>query len=143
MPRSKVGSSNGGVIGKTNKTSFGKCTVTSITSTGTITTQPGTGVVETLIIAGGGGGNKARGGGGGAGGMIRCTTANVCGATPYPIVIGGGGTGQSGGTFDPRPAAGANGNNSTGFCLTAVGGGHGGSPSSGGRYRRPSVVVRR
>ena len=105
---------NGGITGKSNKASFGKDKITSQTSTGTLTTQSGTRVVETLVIAGGGGGNKARGGGGGAGGMIRCATANVSGSTGYPIVIGAGGTGQSGGTFDDRPAAGANGNNSTG-----------------------------
>ena len=46
---------NGGIIGKTNKTSFGKCTVTSKTSTGCVTLQPGTRVVKTAIIAGGGG----------------------------------------------------------------------------------------
>ena len=46
---------NGGIIGVSNKTSFGKCTVTSKTSSGDITTQPGTRVVQTLIVAGGGG----------------------------------------------------------------------------------------
>ena len=54
MPRS--GSANGGVIGAVNNTSFGKCRVTSQTSTGNITTQPGTRVVDALIIAGGGSG---------------------------------------------------------------------------------------
>ena len=62
--------SNGGIIGKSNKASFGKCTVTSKTSTGSITLQPGTKLVDTLIVAGGGGGgtNCAAGGGAGAGG---------------------------------------------------------------------------
>ena len=47
---------NGGIIGKTNKTSFGKCTVTTQTSTGCLTTQPGTRVINMLVVAGGGAG---------------------------------------------------------------------------------------
>ena len=74
MPRNKSGSTNGGVIGKTNKSSFGKDTITSKTSTGALTTQPGTRLIETTVVAGGGGGaggnNTAGGmGGGGAGGF--------------------------------------------------------------------------
>ena len=49
--------SNGGITGKINKASFGKCKVTTKTSTGTITTQPGTRLVQTLVIAGGGSGD--------------------------------------------------------------------------------------
>jgi hypothetical protein len=48
--------SNGGIIGALNPTSFGKCTVTSQTSSGTLTTQPGTRIVQSLVVAGGGGG---------------------------------------------------------------------------------------
>ena len=48
--------SNGGIIGKTNKASFGKCVQTVITSDGCHTTQSGTRVVKTAIIAGGGAG---------------------------------------------------------------------------------------
>ncbi len=62
MPRNKSGSANGGVIGKTNKSSFGKGTVTSKTSTGAVTTQPGTRIVKTLVVAGGGGGGASGGG---------------------------------------------------------------------------------
>ena len=51
MPRGG-GTSNGGVIGKVNNSSFGKNTVTSKTSSGNITTQPGTRVIESLVIAG-------------------------------------------------------------------------------------------
>jgi hypothetical protein len=51
-----MGSPNGGIIGVINPTSFGKCTVTSKTSSGTLTTQPGTRIVQTLVVAGGGGG---------------------------------------------------------------------------------------
>ena len=42
---------NGGIIGKTNQTSFGKCTVTTKTSSGSITTQSGTRVVQAAIVA--------------------------------------------------------------------------------------------
>ena len=38
----KSGRSQGGLIGKINTTSFGKCKVTTTTATGTFTTQPGT-----------------------------------------------------------------------------------------------------
>ena len=49
---------NGGLIGKRNVTSFGKCTVTSHTSTGTKTFQPGTRAIKTLIVAGGASGGS-------------------------------------------------------------------------------------
>ena len=61
--------SNGGIIGKTNLSSFGKDTVTSRTSTGAVTTQPGTRMVRTLVVAGGGGGGVNGGGGAGSGGF--------------------------------------------------------------------------
>ena len=54
---------NGGIIGPINVTSRGKNTVTSKTSTGTITTQPGTRFINTLVVAGGGGGGSTRAGG--------------------------------------------------------------------------------
>jgi hypothetical protein len=41
-----MGSPNGGIIGVVNPTSFGKCTVTSKTSSTTLTTQPGTRLVS-------------------------------------------------------------------------------------------------
>ena len=47
--------SNGGIIGKSNQASFGKGKVTSKTSSGNITLQTGTRVVETLVVGGGGG----------------------------------------------------------------------------------------
>ena len=61
---------NGGIIGVVNKSSFGKNTVTSRTSStpSAVTTQPGTRLVKTLIVAGGGAGRAGAGGGGGAGG---------------------------------------------------------------------------
>jgi len=86
---------NGGIIGTTNQTSFGNCTVTSKTSSGTLTTQPGTRVVQAITVAGGGGGGAMNptSGGGGAGGAggYRDVETNVCGATPYSITVGAGG----------------------------------------------------
>ena len=47
---------NGGIIGPVNVTSRGKNTITSKTSSGCLSTQPGTRVVQASIVAGGGGG---------------------------------------------------------------------------------------
>jgi hypothetical protein len=69
-----------------------------------------------LVLGGGGGGGTsvfAAGGGGGAGGLLTGTFfANV--STSYSIVVGSGGS------------AGVSGTNSSGFGVTAIGGGHGG-----------------
>jgi hypothetical protein len=48
-----MGSPNGGIIGVVNPTSFGKCTQTVTTATGstTLTTQPGTRLVSYAVIA--------------------------------------------------------------------------------------------
>jgi hypothetical protein len=65
-----MGSPNGGIIGVINPSSFGKCTVTSKTSSGAhLTTQPGTRTIAYAVVAGGGGGGALGGGGGGAGGL--------------------------------------------------------------------------
>jgi hypothetical protein len=77
-----------------------------------------------LIVAGGGGGGTsvfASGAGGGAGGLLTGSFfANV--STSYSIVVGSGG------------GVGVSGTNSSGFGVTAIGGGHGGgnvNPPSG------------
>ena len=87
---------NGGIIGKRNKTSFGKNTVQSKTSTGNLcATQPGTTLVEVLTIAGGGGGganaNGTFDGGAGGGGGAHEGSGGSGGA-------GGGGAGGNGGS---------------------------------------------
>ena len=87
---------NGGIIGKINHTSFGKCTQTVKTSDGTVTTTPATRLVQALVVAGGGGGGNDMGGAGGAGGL-RNVEISVCGNTPYPMAVGGGGAGGSSG----------------------------------------------
>jgi hypothetical protein len=51
-----MGSPNGGIIGVINPSSFGKCTVTSKTSSSPLTTQPGTRTIAYAVVAGGGGG---------------------------------------------------------------------------------------
>jgi hypothetical protein len=92
-----MGSPNGGIIGVVNPTSFGKCTVTSRTSSTPLTTQPGTRLVSALVVAGGGGGGGSNAGvgsgGGGAGGFRTNCSFSVCGATGYPITVGAGGAG--------------------------------------------------
>jgi len=124
--------SNGGIIGKVNKTSFGKCRVTTTTSTGstTLTMQPGTRFISATIIAGGGSGGRGDvGGGAGAGGVLCVTAIPVCG--PIPITVGGGGAAQ------PSCACGVKGTDSTLVAAcgtqTAVGGGKGG----GGAWTNP------
>ena len=124
MPRNKSGSANGGILGAINKASFGKNTVTTKTSSGDITTQAGTRIIDTLVIAGGGSGGNDAGGGGGAGGMLPTTSVNVCGSTAYAAVIGAG----SANPGSPQ-SFGVKGNNSTltigCTVLTATGGGGG------------------
>ena len=118
-------SQNGGILGVSNKTSFGRCTVTCVTATGTVTTQPGTGVVQVINIAGGASGSGPSGGGGGAGGFVD-EQINVCGNSPYTATIG------AGGATRPASTIGNSGINSTfgitcGTVLsTSTGGGGGG-----------------
>ena len=83
---SPSGSANGGIIGVTNNTSFGKNTITSTTCTGstTLTTQSGTRILNSVVVAGGGGGgvgnNAPTAGTGGSGGsgivIIRFPSSN-------------------------------------------------------------------
>ena len=96
--------------------------------------------IDVFLIAGGGagGGSNATygGGGGGAGGAIEVTAypANVA---TYPITIGSGGQGGTGGQPQNNSTAGVNGNDTT-FTdpspkvLTAKGGGGGGTGNSPG-----------
>ena len=72
-----------------------------------------------LVAGGGSGGKDAIPGGGGAGGLLTATGHSLAKGT-YPIVVGAGGVG--GGSYN-------NGENTTAFSLTAVGGGYGGSGS--------------
>lgn len=84
--------------------------------------------VSYLIIAGGGSGGcrtNRGGGGGGAGGLLSGTTT-LTALSGYTFVVGAGGAAVGSGSV------GINGNNSTAFTLTAVGGGRGGYASDAG-----------
>ena len=52
----KSGRSQGGIIGKVNKTSFGKNKVTTVTCTGNYCAPSGVNKIDVAIISGGGGG---------------------------------------------------------------------------------------
>jgi type IV secretion system protein TrbL len=110
---------NGGIIGPTNVTSFGKNTITSKTSSGCISLQPGTKIIDAAVVAGGGGGSS---GGGGAGGLRQFSNLSVCGSVPATIGAGGAANANSG--VDSSLVAG-------GTTYTSAGGGAGGirSPS--------------
>ena len=92
---------NGGLIGKRNVTSFGKCTTTVKTSSGNLCLQSGTRAISATIVAGGGAGGGSAGsctasGGGGAGGL-RNVELNANGQ--IPITIGAGGSGETAFTY--------------------------------------------
>jgi hypothetical protein len=92
-----MGSPNGGIIGVINESSFGKCTVTTKTSSApsAVTTQPGTRLIKTLIVAGGGGGSFDQTGAGGAGGLRNLELSTQGGSALGAVVVGGGGAGQT------------------------------------------------
>ena len=93
---------NGGIIGPVNVTSRGKNTQTVKTSSGSVTTQPGTRLVKSLIVAGGGG-SAGGGGGGGAGGLRNIEVPNS-GNSALTITVGAAGTG-CGPRSGPYPGA--------------------------------------
>ena len=99
MPRSKSGSSNGGIIGKKNNTSFGKDKVTTKTSTGCVSLGAGTTVINAVVVAGGGGGGPTGpgcngGAGGGAGGARIIECIPVTGGSSVPVTVGACGGGS-------------------------------------------------
>jgi hypothetical protein len=87
----------------------------------------GAGDIDVLIVAGGGGGGSWVGAGGGAGGVVVNSGIPITAGT-YQIVVGNGGAGgiNPGSYTAPFPAS-TNGQNSTAFGRTAIGGGKGGS----------------
>ena len=107
-------------------TSVGGYTYHTFTSSGNfVVVQPKS--VEYLLVAGGGGGGAGNSGsawgagGGGAGGVIDSTLSTS--AQTYAIVIGNGGAGDTAGSS----GRGTQGQNSTAFGQTAIGGGGGGT----------------
>jgi hypothetical protein len=87
------------------------------------------GVVEYCIVAGGGGGNKWFGAGGGGGGVLTGTQSLT--AQSYSITVGAGGAGNSS-NYGIYVNATNNGEDSTAFGLTAIGGGAGGNTNNNG-----------
>ena len=131
---------NGGIIGKSNRASFGKCTVTSTTATGCLTLQPGTRQIQTLLVSGGGGGGKAYGGGGGGGGY-RCVTNIQLSTNSVSVVVGGGGAGAPVPSASTNPGTTGCVSSVTGICGTfasVAGGGGGGQAQLGGTSRSSS-----
>ena len=102
-----MGSPNGGIIGVINQASFGKCTVTTKTSSApsAVTTQPGTRLIKTLIVAGGGGGSFDQTGAGGAGGLRNLELSTQGGSALGAVVVGGGGAGQCSPLSPVQPGA--------------------------------------
>ena len=72
---------NGGIIGPTNKTSFGKNKVTAKTSStpSAATVGSDTRLINTLVVAGGGAAGMDNSGGGGAGGVLQTNCLSVSG----------------------------------------------------------------
>jgi len=118
---------NGGIIGKTNQASFGKCVVTSVTATGTFTaTNPGTRAGQVLIVSGGGGSGSFSGGGAG-GAKVFCSLPIP--TSGVPVIIGGGGA--------ALPARASGNNTYFGSTFTTGGGGGGGE----GTAPNPSPAI--
>jgi hypothetical protein len=114
-----IGNTTGNTLTKATLTAGSGISITN--STGSITianSAPYPVSASYLLVAGGGAGGGYVGGGGGAGGLLSGTTSLNVGTT-YSVVVGAGGTGATTGQ-------GAAGSNSTGFSLTAIGGGGGG-----------------
>ena len=79
-----------------------------------------------IIVAGGGSGSGDTGGGGGGGGVLSGTTTLTT-STVYSFTVGAGGAAAT----SSANRNGNSGSNSTAFSLTAIGGGHGSSTTTG------------
>jgi len=102
-----------------------------VVSSAAYTTAPLTAItysVEYIIVAGGAssGMSHTGGAGGGAGGYLT-STVTVSPTVSYSLVVGSGGAAIAGNQLD---TPGNNGNNSTGFSVSAIGGGYGGAWTS-------------
>lgn len=97
---------------------------------GSLTFSTG-GAIYALLVGGGGAGGAdsygETGGGGGGGGVLEQEITAT--ATSYSLTIGAGGVAGIPGTSDPTAAG-----DTTGFSLTAVGGGHGAGDGEYNRY---------
>ena len=104
--------------------------VHTFTSDSTFEVTAGSGEVEYLIVAGGGGGAGRRGGGGG-GGEVTIGTTNLSQGS-YSIVVGDGAQDRKGRLLG-KSEDGDNGENSSAFGITSLGGGGGGNRNRSGR----------
>lgn len=108
----------------------GGFTLHTFTSSGTFVLNT-TAVVDTVLVGGGGGGATNHAGGGGAGGLIVYNYI-AAGANNYPVVVGAGGSGNTGYDAFGTGFDGQAGSSSSVFGLTAYGGGQGGTPGGSG-----------
>ncbi len=98
-------------------------------TTYTWTPEPGVVFADVLVVAGGGGGGSDNAGGGGGGGVIQDTINLTSFGTTYPILVGKGGRDSGTGNSD----LGENGEDSSAFGFTAIGGGRGANGQGGSR----------
>ena len=105
------------------------------TSSGTFAITGAGSTLDALVVAGGGGGGGSLAGGGGAGGAIEHNNQSAAVAT-HSIVIGAGAQKSASGTYNQA----YNGNNTTGFSQTAIGGGRGGGGTHVSPYRYSSTA---
>ena len=105
------------------ETTVGAWTVHTFTSSGNFVAS-GTADIDVMIVAGGGSGGGRHGGGGGGGGVVVKTVHSTVTGT-YAIVVGAGGA-RVGSDI------GNDGADSTGFSMTAKGGGGGGTYNANG-----------
>jgi hypothetical protein len=108
-------------------TTSGNFRIHTFTSSSSLVVPSGfSATAEYLVVAGGGGGGGSTAGGGGAGGVIFQSGPMEPGT--YPAVVGAGGTG--GRIANAGAPNNTNGQNTTFFGLTAIGGGRGYSASN-------------
>lgn len=117
------------IVTRPKLTTTNTLTIAALGFTASVIINPGL-AVRYLIVGGGGGGGSDMGGGGGAGGYLA---GNNLGLTDpsYTIVVGSGGAGAPAGTVGPR---GTNGQNTTAFGFSAIGGGGGASDHDTAAY---------
>ena len=112
------------------------------TNTFEVNTVPSSGSVDALLVGGGGGGaGSPHAGGGGAGGLLFEQGISVS-AQQYTISVGDGGAGKVGAGDDDGYSVdglnqGKDGEDTTAFDLTALGGGGGGGYDAGGDPDQP------
>ena len=100
---------------------------------GQFTVNSGVATVEYLVVAGGGGGGDTSAGGGGAGGLVYGTTTVTPGS--YTVTVGGGGISSDAYSSGTSGQGGFQGQDSSVFGVTAIGGGGGAS------YRNPGTRI--